>query len=77
MPKQRPGQPAAMVDRIARALAKADGEAFKADPERYRCLSFIEIINVRETLAALPWQISRSRLARRLPGRQWEYPERD
>jgi hypothetical protein len=39
MPKQGPGQPAAMIDRIARALAKADGAAFAADPERYRRLA--------------------------------------
>jgi hypothetical protein len=28
-----------MADRIARALAKADGTTFRADPERYRRLA--------------------------------------
>ena len=38
MPKQRLGRPAAMADRIAQALAKADGEASAADPGRSRRL---------------------------------------
>ena len=39
MPKQRLEHPAAMADRIAQALAKADGEAFAADQGRYRRLA--------------------------------------
>ena len=39
MPRQRLAQPATMVDRIARALAKADGETAATDPGRYRRLA--------------------------------------
>jgi hypothetical protein len=39
MLKQRPGRPTTMADRIARALAKADGTTLAADPERYRSLA--------------------------------------
>ena len=39
MPKPRLARPAPMADRIARALAKADGATFAADPARYRRLA--------------------------------------
>lgn len=39
MAKQRPGKPTTMADRVARALAKADGTTLAADPERYRRLA--------------------------------------
>lgn len=39
MPKQRNRRLVAMFDRIARALAKADGATFAADPARYRLLA--------------------------------------
>jgi hypothetical protein len=39
MQKQQPGKPTTMADRIARALAKADGTTVAADPERYRRLA--------------------------------------
>ena len=39
MPKQRPPQPAGMVDRIAQALAAADGQPLAVDTRRYRRLA--------------------------------------
>lgn len=39
MPKQRLAKPATMVDRIAKALAKADDKVFAPDPARYRRLA--------------------------------------
>lgn len=39
MSKQRPAQNTTMVNRIARTLAKADGAAGEASPERYRRLA--------------------------------------
>lgn len=39
MPRQRRAKAASMVDRIAQALAKADGEVVDADPGRYRRLA--------------------------------------
>jgi hypothetical protein len=43
LPKLRRAQPASMVDRIAQALAKADGEAVDADPGRYRRLAIASL----------------------------------
>ncbi|MGA3004452.1 MAG: hypothetical protein ABSE20_22280 [Acetobacteraceae bacterium] len=39
MPNHQPNQPAAIAERIALALAKADGKALQADPDRYRRLA--------------------------------------
>lgn len=39
MPKQRMAKPATMVDRLAKALAKADDKVFAPDPARYRRLA--------------------------------------
>jgi hypothetical protein len=39
MPKNPSGLPTTMADRLARALAKADGTTLAADPERYRRLA--------------------------------------
>ena len=39
MPKQPPARSAAMVDHIARALAKADGTTHVAESERYHRLA--------------------------------------
>ena len=43
MPRQRLAKPASMVDRIAQALAEADGEAVDADPGRYRRLALASL----------------------------------
>jgi len=41
--RQRLAKPASMVDRIAQALAEADGEAVDADPGRYRRLALASL----------------------------------
>ncbi len=43
MGKQRLAQPIFMVERIARELAKADGEPFDANPSRYRRLAIASL----------------------------------
>ena len=43
MTKQRVAAPTIMVDRIALALAKADGQALAADPTRYRRLAIASL----------------------------------
>ncbi len=43
MSRQRLAKPASMVDRIAQALAEADGEAVDADPGRYRRLALASL----------------------------------
>jgi hypothetical protein len=43
LPRQRLAKPASMVDRIAQALAEADGEAVDADPGRYRRLALASL----------------------------------
>jgi hypothetical protein len=43
LPKQTRAQAASMVDRIAQALAKADGEVVDADPGRYRRLAIASL----------------------------------
>jgi hypothetical protein len=39
MPNHLPRQPTAIAERIALALAKADGKPLQADPDRYRHLA--------------------------------------
>jgi hypothetical protein len=39
VPKQRLAKPTTMVDRLAKALAKADDKVFAPDPARYRRLA--------------------------------------
>jgi hypothetical protein len=43
LPKQRLAKPASMVDRIAQALAEADGEAVDAVRGRYRRLAIASL----------------------------------
>jgi hypothetical protein len=43
MPKHLPGQRTTMADRIAQALAKADGTTRAANPERYRRLAIVAL----------------------------------
>jgi hypothetical protein len=43
LPKQRLAKPGFMVDRIAQALAEADGETVDADPGRYRRLAIASL----------------------------------
>jgi hypothetical protein len=43
VPQQRLEKPASMIDRIAQALARADGEAVDADPGRYRRLAIASL----------------------------------
>jgi len=43
MPNPRPARSAPMVDRIAQALAAADGQAIDADPQRYRRLAIASL----------------------------------
>ncbi len=43
MTKPRPPQPIFMAERIARELAKADGEPFEANPSRYRRLAIASL----------------------------------
>ena len=43
MPKQPVIQPTSMVDRMAQALAKAEGAASASNPRRYRRLAFASL----------------------------------
>jgi hypothetical protein len=53
LPKPRRTQPASMIDRVARALAEADGETVDADPGRYRRLAIASLRPLTEPTKAM------------------------